>query len=172
VKSEIRAKDGAAPSAMVFVRQLDRSFDRLGSGVRQKGHVQVARQELGQVVPERGQIRREVRLVHLHPPLFGEAPPGGENARVVVPVVEHADAPGQVEDAPSVALLQVGPLGAVDQFPAEPERRHQADLACVHVAAVQVVRLADAQPLALLKAYQVGHEVNVLMTPRRHRNGF
>ena len=163
------AQDRLAPTAVVLVRELDRALDRLGAGVGEERHVEVAGEDRGEVVAESREVRREVRLVHLHPASFGEPAPGGQDSRVVVPVVEDADAAGEVEDGASILRVQVGAFGVVDEVVAEAERGHQADLAFVDVPAVQVVHLVDCELFGFVERDERRHG-RTSLTVRYGRN--
>ncbi len=76
---------------------------------------------------------------------------------MVMAVVEHADAAGEVEDPPAGPGPEVGPLGAFDQLTAEPERGHQGHLAAVDVPAREVVDVFRRELLAFFDADQIRH---------------
>jgi hypothetical protein len=62
--------------------------------------------------------------VHLHPPLLGELLPDGQNARMVMTMIQNADSTGKVQYSPAVPGVNPASLRVIDQLPAESEGGH------------------------------------------------
>src|SRR5262245_48849540 len=102
VKGDVGEEHVVAPGLVRLEGELQRAFDRLGAGIGEERLIEVARQQLRDIVAKRRKVWGEDDLVDLHPLLVLVRPAGRQDARMVVAVVEDAYAAREVQDAAAV----------------------------------------------------------------------
>jgi hypothetical protein len=107
----------------------------LAAGVEQHDFLQPRRQQCRQLAAQLHDLRGQQPAEQVDRPLKA-APDRGDHGRVIVAERRAHLAGGEVEDPPAAVIVDVGPLGALDE-----ERREVADIAD-HVALDRFLQLA------------------------------
>ncbi|CAM5200189.1 hypothetical protein BTHI11S_02081 [Bosea thiooxidans] len=131
---------------------LQRRLHRLRAGGAEEDHVEIARRDGGEVLRQRRRILRHERHADLVAVLVLELLPRGDDARMVVPEGDRAEAAEEIEDPAAVPGDVVHALGAIDEDPVEAEQLQEMQLAGVEMRGEELLHLAGVELLGGLDA--------------------